>query len=377
MSEFDPIIYERMIAKRNKEKALAEQAKRFEAENAFEVKRAIVDKQAVNRAKFENHFGLYGADILGEGDGGGFTAVPHAMDIYQDTLGLSIKEAWYLKIIMRYLPDIRPSMSKIARRTGQSESALSAIKKGLVKKGYVRDFGAVDIGSGQMQKRLNIMPFFDAIFLCAACDPNSKLVRSQAMDKIRTIFSNWIDGLPMAGLFERRGRYMSIDLPLSIETAKCFAEAKGFTLNWKLLEEMQGVAEMKDLESQKADKLRELQLKHAIKDGICGAFEFRVYPNVYRNWLLPLCQTGITGEELRHLSRAYISKGLEAGEVPNVKGYMKYISDTLELPENKKVLAERDVYEMERRRLMEVKDLEECHAIEKAEAAKRQLVEVE
>lgn len=377
MSNFDPVIYERTIAKRNKEKALAEQAERFKAEKAFEVKQAIDGKQAANRAKFERHFGTYGEDILGEGDGGGFTAIPHAIDIYQEALGLSIKEAWYLKIIMRYLPDIRPSMSKIAKRTGQSEGTLSAIKKGLVKKGFVRDGGAVDMGSGQMQKRLNITSFFDAVFLCAACDPNSKLVRRQAMDKMRTAFSTWIDGLPMGDFFERRGKYMSIDLPLSIEAAKYFAEAKGFALNWMCLAEMQGAAEMKDLESRKGDKLQELYLKHSIKEGIDGAFEFRIYPNIYRNWFLPLCQTGIRGEELSRLSRAYITQGLEADEMPNAKGYMKYITDILELPENKKKLAERDVYEAERRRLVEVEDLEEYHSTEKAEAARCQLAKVD
>ncbi len=95
MSEFDPVIYERTIAKRSKEKALAEQAERFKAEKAFEVNQAIDRKRIANRAKFERHFGTYGEDILGEGDGGGFTAIPHAIDIYQDALGLSIKEAWY------------------------------------------------------------------------------------------------------------------------------------------------------------------------------------------------------------------------------------------------------------------------------------------
>ena len=56
---------------------------------------------------------------------------------------------------------------------------------------------------------------------------------------------------------------------------------------------------------------------------------------------------------------------------------LKYITDILELPENKKKLAERDVYEAERRRLVEVEDLEEYHSTEKAEAARCQLAKVD
>lgn len=364
MSNFDPVIYERTIAKRNKEKALAEQAERFKAEKAFDVKQAIDGKQAANRAKFERHFGTYGEDILSEGDGGGFTAIPHAIDIYQDALGLSIKEAWYLKLIMRYLPNIFPSMAQIAERTGQSEATLSAIKKGLVLKGFIRDGGARDMANGKMQRQLNITPFFDAIFLCAACDANSKLTRTQAIDKVRTAFTAEWQGDVMAEFYARQEKYRFTELPLSIETAKYFAEAKGITLNWTRLESMQGKAEVRELESLKADKMRELELKDAIKAGLHpfgsehAVMEFRIYPNVYREWFLPLARLPIRANELEGIVRNYVEGTVGTDEPLTAKGLMRHVADTVNMPQNRRIIAEREVYQAD-------------------EAAERELAEVD
>jgi DNA-binding MarR family transcriptional regulator len=297
--------------------------------------------------EFAKRFGVYGEDILSEGDGGGFTAVPHAIDIYQDALGLTIKEAWFLKIIMRYLPDIRPSMAKIAERTGQRKATLSAIKKGLAEngKGFIRDCGAVDMAGGRMQRRLDITPFFDAVFLCMACDPNSKLARSQASAKARTVFTRWIhsrDGYSevTADLFENGEKYAEVDLPLTIEAAKEFAKAKGITLNWTRLESMQGESEMAKHEDMKADKMRELELKDAIK---AGGMELRMFPNIYREWFLPLCKMPIRAAELESLTEAYVEKA----ETVNAKEYREWITAVLESAENRRIMAERQVYQAE------------------------------
>lgn len=298
----------------------------------------VEQRKAESRTKRANLYGIYGADILSEGDGGGSIAVPHAIDIYQDALGLTIKEAWYLKLIMRYLPDIRPSMAKIAERTGQSEATLSAIKKGLVNKGFIRDGGAVDMASGQMQKRLNIMPFFDAVFLCMACDPNSKLTKNQAVAKVRTFFTELRGTEPMVEFYESLEKYKFTELPLSIETAKAFAKAKGITLNWQRIESMQGKAEMRELESLKADKMRELELKDAIK---AGGMELRMYPNVYREWFLPLCKMPIRAGELTDLTASYVEKA----ETVNAKEYREWITAVLESAENRRIMAERQVYQ--------------------------------
>jgi len=293
-----------------------------------------------SRKKFRRNYGVYSEKIFEEGDGGGYTAIPHALDIYQDALGLSIKEAWYLKIIMRYLPDIRPSMAKIADRTGQSEATLSAIKKGLVEKGFIIDGGAVNADGGQMQKRLNIMPLFDAVFLCMACDANSKLTKYQAYNRERTAFAAWIgedEEDERAADYQSSEDYRFTEFPLSIETAKAFAKAKGLTLNWERLEAMQGKAERQNLADLKADRMRELLLKNAIK---AGGMELRIYPNIYREWFLPLCRLPITADELEGLTRAYV----EQADTVNAKEYRKWITEVLDSPKNRQIMAERPVY---------------------------------
>lgn len=308
---------------------IARDEERFKAER----------KAEESRAKFESHFGTFGRYILEAGDGGGFTAIPHAIDMYQAALGLSIKEAWYMKLLCRYLPNIYPSMTGIAKRTGVREAELSIIKNGLKKRtGYIVDKGAKDKRGGKLQHELNIMPFFDAVFLCILCDPDSKIVKSQAMDKVRTAFTNKWQSSKDAEYYEKQEDFGFTDLPLTVEQAKKFAEMRGITLNWLAIESMQNGAALEKLESMKLDKMRILTVKDAISAGIDEAFGFVYYGKTYE-WLKWLCGTGVTDNEITLITESYV----EQAEQPNAKEYMQVMRETIESPENAKKLAERGV----------------------------------
>jgi hypothetical protein len=320
-------------------------SKQYEAEaRAREIRDTVTykleKKTAENRAKYEARFGTFGRYILDAGDGGGFTAIPHAIDMYQAALGLSIKEAWYMKLICRYLPNIYPSMSGIAKRTGVREAELSAIKNGLKKRtGFIDDKGAKDKRGGKLQHELNITPFFDAVFLCILCDADSKIVKSQAMDKVRTTFTDkWQDSKD-AECYAKQEDFGFTDLPLTVEQAKKFAEMRGITLNWQAIESMQNGAALEKLESMKLDKMRMLTVKDAISAGINEVFGFVYYGKTY-DWLKWLCGTGATDSEIESLTASYVKQY----EQPNAKEYMRWMRDVIESPENAKKLAERGVY---------------------------------
>lgn len=298
-----------------------------------------------NRSKMEGarlniskKFGVFGMYILDAGNGGGFYSVPEAMDIYQDALGLSIKESWYLKILFRYLPNIYPTMKRIAKETGVREAELSAIKKSLVHKGFIRDSGAIGKTEGRMQCELNIMPFFDAVFLCVICDANSSLVKKEINEKARIAFSEWLGNESQSEWRKKLTNFNFVDLPLPIEAAQKFAEARGFTLNWNRIAELQNCEAVEKLENMTIDKTRMLQIKQAISDGINGAFGFMYYGRTYK-WLKWLCSVPVTVEEVERLTADYVKKA----DTPNAKDYMNWISETVNIPNNQKILAERVV----------------------------------
>ncbi len=343
MSEFDPVIHERMIAKRNKEKALADQAEWFRAENAQEIKHEINRRTEEKHAKFESHFGTFGRYILEAGDGGGFTAIPHAIDMYQAALGLSIKEAWYMKLICRYLPNIFPSMSGIAKRTGIREAELSKIKKGLLLKGFVRDYRAP---GGRLQRELNIMPFFTAVAICILCDADSSVTKNQVRDKVRTAFTADVCGREDAAFRAKLEDFGAIELPLGIDAAQELAKMYGVTLNWTYIyKNLQSVDSLEKLENMSVDKKRMLEVKEAIKSGSLGAFNIVYFPGKGRGyeWLKWLCNLPVKLEEIEKLTTSYI----EQAEQPTAKEYMQWMKDFIESGQNKGILAEREVYRAE------------------------------
>lgn len=289
------------------------------------------------RDEVSKKFGLYGDYILGEGQG--YAAIPHAIDIYQAALGLSIQEAWYMKILCRYLPNIYPSMSKIAKQTGVQESKISRIKNGLIAKGYIRDNGEMDKARGKMNHVLIIMPFFDAVFLCIACDANSKMVIGNARDKVRAEFSSWLCNDKLASSYEED--LFTFELPLSLSVARKFAEKRGLELNWQYIESMQSGAAMDKLENITADKMRELEIKNAINEAISGAFVLTWYPKIQYIWLRDIAASSLRLSEVADITAAY----LQADEIPTAKEYMKHFTSVINSPSNRKILVERGVNE--------------------------------
>ncbi len=348
MSEFDPVIYERTIAKRNREKALEEQTKRFEAEKDAEVKAELEQTKAEKREKFEKNLGTFGKYILEAGWGGGFAGIPHAIDIYECALGLSRDETWLIKRLISHLPNVHPSMTTIANQSlGKNGNPLSPktvrrIKQKLIKKGFIRDNGALDMAHGKLNHELNLVPFFDAVFLCMICDPKSKLVIGQSLDKVRTEFTYHWFGKNAGEVFKTREEFSNTELPLDEKVAKGFAEARGFVLNWKYIKSMQNSNAIEKLEDMAADKLRELEIKNTITDSVAGVFGFSWYKENYQ-WVKEIARTTITLSELEGLTKDYIERALGVIGGPNAKAYKAYVSEVLEMPNNRKILAEREV----------------------------------
>lgn len=285
---------------------------------------------AARRDEVAKKFGMYGSYILGEGQG--YAAIPHAIDIYQAALGLSINEAWYIKILCRYLPNIYPSMSKIAKQTGVDAGKMSRIKSGLKAKGYIHDNGKH--AKGKFNKDLNIMPFFDALFICIACDANSSLVIGNARDKIRAEFLSWI-GSDNAEFYKERA--LSFELPLSLDIAKKFAAMRGLFLNWQYIESMQSGAALEKLENITADKMRELELKNAIDKAISGAFVLSWYPKIEYGWLREIAASSLVVDDIATMTGWY----LKYDEMPTAKAYMAYVNKCVQ--NNKKMLTERGI----------------------------------
>lgn len=286
-------------------------------------------------ANVAERFGRFGMHILDAGKGGGFYSVPEAMDIYQAALGLSIDESWLMKIYCSYLPNSHPNMTLVSKQTGIDKGKLSRIKKSLINKCLIEDNGKH--GDGKLNRDINIMPFFDALFICILCDANSKIVTSQAMDKVRAAFSRWLGNDESAELYENRG--FTFELPLPVNEARKLAEYFGVTLNWQVIESMQSGAAREKLENMTVDKTRELKLKQAIRDGINGAFGIQFgYGECYA-WLRWLSSTSVTVEEVENLTASYV----EGHETPNAKEYMVTLSNVLQSPKNSKILAEREV----------------------------------
>ena len=90
----------------------------------------------------------YGATVLR----GGIAAFPAAIFRYQAELALSPQEVWFLAYILAHkwgtsLP--RPSLRRMAERTGYSEQQLHRIKNSLIHKGYLTVVARHGVDGGQ------------------------------------------------------------------------------------------------------------------------------------------------------------------------------------------------------------------------------------
>lgn len=289
--------------------------------------------------KFERHFGVFGRYILGVGVGGGFTAIPHAIDIYERALGLSIEETWLLKRLCRYLPNVHPTMKKIYEKEANiGKTKLSKIKRRLIEKGFVQDLGRVSKDNSAHD--LNIMPFFDAVFLCSLCDPCSKIVIDAELEKVRIDFTEyWLEDKEEADWRKENADFSRVDLPLSIEVAMKFAEMRHIRLDWQTIREMQNENAQELLEEKRVDKERMLRFKDAIKNGVNGEFGIIYNYGKTYEWLKWLVNTRIRLDEVESLTEEYVRQA----QSPNAKEYMEWMRRILESPKNAKLLAEREV----------------------------------
>lgn len=298
-------------------------------------------KAAEKRKNYEARFGVFGKHILDAGSGGGFYAVPEIMDTYEHALGLDIKQAWLLKRLLKYLPNVKPSMDRIAKEAGISRSKVSRIKTQIInERGFIRDAGGRG-GDIRGANELDLSPFFAALFLCAICDPHSPIVKGQAMDKVRAEFARlWSDDEDTVKWYERKIDFAAIELPLNIELAKKFAQAKGITLNWTALQEMQSGAALEKLETMKADKMRMLEVKDAINAGKEGAFGIVYNFGKSFDWLKWLASLPLRDSEITSLTASYVQQA----ENPSAKEYMEWMREYLTRPQLQSAIADREVY---------------------------------
>ena len=308
-----------------------------------EINRRVADGIEIQsnekRKKFEKHFGTFGKYILECGVGGGFTAIPHAIDMYERALGLSIEETWLMKRLCRYLPNIHPTMKRIYEKEANiGKTKLSNIKRRLIEKGFIRDLGRVS--KDNSAHKLDIMPFFDAVFLCLLCDPSSKIVVDAELEKVRIDFTeDWLEDREEAEWRKENADFFRIDLPLSIEAARKFAEMRHIQLDWQTIRELQNEKAQELLEEKRVDKERMLRFKDAIKNGIDGEFGIVYNYGKTYEWLKWLVNTRIRLDEVEKLTDGYVRQA----ESPNAKEYMEWMRQFLESPRSAKILAEREV----------------------------------
>lgn len=304
--------------------------------------RLIVElNTAEKRKNYEARFGVFGKYILDAGSGGGFYAVPEIMDTYEHALGLNMNQAWLMKRLLKYLPNVKPSMERIAKEAGVDRSKVSRIKSQIInERGFIRDTGGRG-GDIRGANELDLSPFFAALFLCAICDPKSPIVKAQAMDRVRAEFTRlWNDDGASAEWRNELIDFAFIELPLPVELAKKFAEAKSIVLNWDAIQAMQSGESLAKLKTMKADKMRMLEVKDAINAGKGAAFGI-VYN--FRNaleWLKWIASLPLSDTNIESLTRSYA----ENAEKPNAKEYMEWMREFLTRPNIKQAMAEREVY---------------------------------
>lgn len=269
-----------------------------------------------------NHFGNFTTQILKSGWGGGYTAIPHALDVYERCLGLSVKETWLLKRLCRHLPSVFPSFAGIAKESGVSNAELGRIKKGLIAKGFIVDKGAVATAEGRMSHELDIMPLFTAVFICILCDSKSKIVKDESMADVRALFSCSLTGSEAESYVNREGLLKNTTLPLTIEQARGLAEQRGVTLNWIAINELQNGAAMAELQESKEFKLRMLQVKEAINIGRGSEFSITYKFGSSFNWLKWLCNTTLLAGEITDITEHYC----HTDGKHTAKKYMEYVN---------------------------------------------------
>jgi len=305
------------------------------------VKNETDKREAKKRKGYEARFGLFGKHILGAGKGGGFYAVPDIVDTYEHALGLDIKQMWLMKRLLKYLPNVKPSMERIAKEAGVDRSKVSRIKTQIInERGYIRDSGGRG-GDIRGANELDLSPFFAAVFLCALCDPESPIVKAQAMDKVRAEFTRyWNDDGVTAEWYAGKVNFAAVELPLPVELAKKFAEEKGITLNWSAIEAMQNGAAIAKFETAKADKMRILEVKDAINAGKGESFGIVYNFGNALKWLKWLASLPLSDTQIESLTRNYA----ETAENPNAREYMEWMQELLTQPKLQQAMAERDVY---------------------------------
>jgi hypothetical protein len=161
-----------------------------------------------------------GMIILSEGSGGGFHTLPDVFDDYQNIMGLTIPEVWWIKLMWRYASGnglAYPSQNRIAERTGVHRREIfgdrtrdkEGIIPSLIRKGMIRRVPSDEAHRSNTDTRVryDLSNVWFALRLCIEADPNSNIS------------------------FKDHASH-------EFEVVKEIAEVQGIELNWEALQEL-------------------------------------------------------------------------------------------------------------------------------------------
>lgn len=120
--------------------------------------------------------------IASAGPGEGVTLLPWALDRYERALGLTRDETWLLKRLLKHAwtadTPVYFSIRKITREANITRNTVKAILSRLEARGYIVPLDSL---SGDQRRRYTVRPFYDALALCIACDPESEWAKEHGV----------------------------------------------------------------------------------------------------------------------------------------------------------------------------------------------------
>lgn len=248
--------------------------------------------------KINARWGRFGRMIQNAGAGGGFVTLPYIMDTYERALGYEPLETWFIKRLLRNLwvtgKDVFPSLAEMEREANISVETLKRLRSQLETKGHLKNNGRV--GGMDNRIKIDLLPFFDALFICVVCDPNSTIVKHDNHSKVR----EYLFGQ------ETYSRYFEqhISLPLSLTEGRELAERLGVSLDWSAIAKMQGnLTEVVNKDMNR--HARQMKLKNAIHEAIEPYFSIRWQYKRAWNFLKWLVDSEYTTETLSEVALEY------------------------------------------------------------------------
>lgn len=273
--------------------------------------------------KIHSRWGRFGWIIEQAGAGGGFVTLPYIMDTYERALGYEPLETWFIKRLLRNYwvtgKDVFPSLVEMEREANISVETLKRLRSQLESRGHIKNNGRV--GGMDNRIKMDVLPFFSALFICIVCDPNSAIVKHENHAKVREyLYGEGNANNP--AYFENVGSF-----PASLAEGRAMAERLGVSLDWSAISKMQGNASevvSKDMHRYE----RELRIKYTIKEVTGADFSIRwQYKRAYKflSWLV---DSEYTAETLSEVARSYCET-VYAPDTHTVRNFETYVKNAI------------------------------------------------